>query len=292
MKRIVASFFLAFFACWLFAADARPASQSYREYAAIFHQNPVQLAQLAGGMMFPGPGTPAASGWTPATLGANLVGWYEANIGVFKDAGVTPAGNGDTVQQWNDQSGGGNNLSQATPASRPALNTTGLNGHPTLGFVAANTQTLATASFPLGTGTVTSACMVGTITASSPAFSRIVSYSPDRDWFLVSGSTTSIRGFDGSSQLSGATIVNGTNYSFCGVWDGVNFTLYLNNVAGSSDPSTFSLTNNQAFSIGTEANGAAPFDGNISEVIVTKSAMSSTDRNNWWAYVQAKWTLP
>lgn len=52
-----------------------------------------------------------------------LVAWWKADAGVFKDAGTTPAANNDTVQQWNDQSGHGNNLTQGTAGSRPTYKT-------------------------------------------------------------------------------------------------------------------------------------------------------------------------
>lgn len=42
---------------------------------------------------------------------------------MYSDAGVTPAVAGGSVQQWNDQSGSGNNVSQATASNRPKYNT-------------------------------------------------------------------------------------------------------------------------------------------------------------------------
>jgi len=35
----------------------------------------------------------------------NPLFWFKADAGVYSDAGVSPANYGDTVQQWNDQSG-------------------------------------------------------------------------------------------------------------------------------------------------------------------------------------------
>ncbi len=53
----------------------------------------------------------------------NCVGWYVAERGVYRDAGVTAAANGDGVAQWNDLSGAGNHLTQATAGGRPVLST-------------------------------------------------------------------------------------------------------------------------------------------------------------------------
>lgn len=50
---------------------------------------------------------------------AGLQLWLKADTGVYSDAGVTPATNGQTIQQWNDQSGNNNHVSQATAGNRP-----------------------------------------------------------------------------------------------------------------------------------------------------------------------------
>jgi hypothetical protein len=54
---------------------------------------------------------------------SNCIGWYRAGAGVFSDAGATPANSGDSVYQWNDQSGSANHLTQTDASSRPVYNT-------------------------------------------------------------------------------------------------------------------------------------------------------------------------
>ena len=67
-------------------------------------------------------------------LNQGLVAHWKADAGAYNDAGTTLATNGQTVQQWNDQSGEGYNLSQATSADRPTYNTNQLNGQPGINF--------------------------------------------------------------------------------------------------------------------------------------------------------------
>jgi hypothetical protein len=55
----------------------------------------------------------------PVTSGNLLC--LKANVAVYNDTGVTIATNGQTVQQWNDQSGNGNNFAQATAIYRPVF---------------------------------------------------------------------------------------------------------------------------------------------------------------------------
>ena len=69
---------------------------------------------------------------------ANMLIWMNADSSVFNDAGTTAATNGNTVQQWNDQSGNSNNLSQSTAASRATLVTNQLNSHNVLNFDGSN----------------------------------------------------------------------------------------------------------------------------------------------------------
>jgi len=74
--------------------------------------------------MFPGGGCGGASwaggAFTPASL-PGLIDWWKADAQVFSDAGTTPCTNGTTVQQWNDQSGSGNNLNSGGIGVAPDL---------------------------------------------------------------------------------------------------------------------------------------------------------------------------
>src|SRR5580692_2641587 len=64
----------------------------------------------------------------PAVSGLQL--WLKADAGVYSDAGTTLATNGQTVQQWNDQSGNGRHATQATSGNRPTYNTGKFNSLP------------------------------------------------------------------------------------------------------------------------------------------------------------------
>lgn len=80
----------------------------------------------------------AAAGGVP-TVSGNLIFDFDAASGVYKDAGTTLAGNGETVQQWNNATAYATpdpNLAQATEGSRPTYNTTG--GPNNLPYIASN----------------------------------------------------------------------------------------------------------------------------------------------------------
>ncbi len=60
--------------------------------------------------------------------------WLKADAAVYTDAGVNAATNGQTVQQWNDQSGNTANATSATAIYRPMYVTNVINGKPVLRF--------------------------------------------------------------------------------------------------------------------------------------------------------------
>ncbi len=64
---------------------------------------------------------PLATGFNPKSI-AGLTGWWDAN-----DASTITL-NGSNVSQWNDKSGAGRNVSQATALSQPEYLASSLNG--------------------------------------------------------------------------------------------------------------------------------------------------------------------
>lgn len=80
-------------------------------------------------------------GWVPTRLGGCFL-WLRADTGITQVAGA--------VSVWADQSGYGNDVSQAMGARQPTLNVTdvGYNNQATLSFVQANDSCLFTDTLP------------------------------------------------------------------------------------------------------------------------------------------------
>jgi hypothetical protein len=68
--------------------------------------------------------------FTPADISTLIKGWYRGDL--------LTGNNGDTIQTWADQSGNGNDISQATSGKRPTLVTSDLNSKNTVRFTSAN----------------------------------------------------------------------------------------------------------------------------------------------------------
>jgi hypothetical protein len=64
----------------------------------------------------------------------DLLIWFKADEDVFIDTGSTLATNGQTVQQWNDQSGNAIHASQGTSGDRPTYRTNQINSLPAVDF--------------------------------------------------------------------------------------------------------------------------------------------------------------
>lgn len=90
---------------------------------------------------------------------AGLILWLKADAGAYHDAGVTLATNGQAVQQWNDQSGNGRNVAQATGGKQPLYVTGVHNGLPVIRF--SGGQCLIVAAVPLSSLSVLCVCSHG-----------------------------------------------------------------------------------------------------------------------------------
>jgi hypothetical protein len=75
------------------------------------------------------PPPPPPSAWTPASLGSQLAGWWDAD----DQASVTLAAG---VSQWSDKSGNARHFLQATATSQPARVAGALNGRAGIAFSA------------------------------------------------------------------------------------------------------------------------------------------------------------
>jgi hypothetical protein len=114
---------------------------------------------LLGRFGFPALGARRRSGGAAAPFAPSDVSglqfWLKADAGVYSDAGVTPAANGATVQQWNDQSGNGWNLTQATAGNRPTYRSSAFGGTGLVQLSTDDFMTNTAATFPNGATAIT-----------------------------------------------------------------------------------------------------------------------------------------
>jgi hypothetical protein len=239
----------------------------------------------------------------PVTSGNVL--WLKADAAVYNDAGVTAATNGQTVQQWNDQSGNGNNVAQATTGNRPVFQTAAMGTQPALFFDGA----------------------VGTKYLSN-TISNLVTAGGARTTFIV-------------SKINASSTIGGTIFTFrrttainslsLGLNAGSNF-IYTDGVAGANNASTatniFNIAKNPfivtysstsgakidyrfntvnqivsqagavstesgtvGFTVGGREDLASWWQGLISEIIVYDRVLTLAEKQQVEAYLQTKYGI-
>lgn len=239
----------------------------------------------------------------------NLLAWYTADSQVYVDAGSTLATNTQTVQQWNDKSGNGYHLKQATSGKRPQYLSAGFNtSYPTVKFLASSAGWLATDvnTVAFGSGGNTSGFFVGTMTTNAAAYSRALAGAPPsnndsdataRIWATRNGSADEIRAYNGGSVGIQAVSLS-TPLRFGVVFNGTNGTSYLNNANPVTDGATGTFgTGAGMLAVGVDiTNSQTPggnyWDGLFSEIVITLSALSSTERTDLDNYFVARWISP
>jgi hypothetical protein len=251
-----------------------------------------------------------AGGATPLTIfGSDLILWFNAKQGVFSDAGVTPAVDAGTVQQWNDLSGNGYHLVQATGANRPLYDVDGLNNLPALvagGQAAA--QYMATADVvAFGGATAVSFFVVGTLSDPPGAeqYGRFISSSDadaNSDFGNNSGfnlcqhdTNEAVGNFFFDNAVDGVVAATyETPYRFGGTINGAVSTTYVDNVAGTPDTTGGSLnlgTNVFRIFRDTVASAGQYLTGNCSEIGVVKRLVTELERAALDDYFVSEWAF-
>ena len=214
----------------------------------------------------------------------NLVVWLKADAGVFTDTGgTTPATNdGDLIALWNDQSGNGNHVLQATSGNRPVFKTNVLGGKPVLRFLTASAQTLVTSgnvTWSIGSGPFWAATVDSPGGAPPPGANALLSFGSISSLQLFmagpggAGSTRVVAVGSGYGTTSFAfTQTSGTFYLAEVVRTGGVCSLYQSSAGASPslDPTTAaqatSIPNDKLY-VGTDGGGDNR-TGDIAEILI------------------------
>jgi len=217
--------------------------------------------------------------WRPDELGADLALWLDA-----EDTDSITL-NGSNVAQWDDKSGNGRNVSQATAANQPTYTASGLNGKPVLTFdggdwfsnlslslpqfsvslVETATQNTSTIYYPVGFGT-------GGISVGGTYYSQKFAINGTDSLFSVAG---------GNSVLNAPTIVFGGS-------NNLGRQIAVNGNAPATDATAQSISQ---ITIGRRSDAFWPFFGTIAEVVLTNNLLSTDDRQKLEGYLAWKWGL-
>ena len=232
--------------------------------------------------------------------------WLSADVGVFSDAGTTPASNTDDVGQWNDRSGNLRHASHATPAQRPNYQTNVINGFPVIRFAAGSGDRLLSANVTSGNAaSIWAVASWATLPSSNPGIIQgaptgspfasntnekviglwVSNVAPNRVWgrgVQANGTQRDI------SQVTGTSV--NTFYSFLNHYNGTNLiSQYVNNSLAGDVAYNGTLGSWSEFGIGRQA--AESWNGDIAEVIAYNVSVNAAQRIIVDNYLAAKYGL-
>lgn len=211
---------------------------------------------------------------------AGLVLWTRADVGVYKDAGTTIAAPGETVQQWSDLSGTNNHMTQATVGIRPQYVSNAINGKPALFF--------NNAPWMQSTASLTSWTIFAVVNhtdgASFTNFRRFIDGNDGLGFSIFGVSGTTVY----NSQLDYPRNINSANFRVNGA-----ITLSAAPLSNYKIISAIESTSTSSFIwYGTyQASGAQSHLGNIAEIIIYNTALSTADRQAVEQYLSNRYGI-
>jgi hypothetical protein len=227
---------------------------------------------------------PQAAGqgrWTPAMI-PGAVGWWRADLGVTTGSTFT----------WADQSGAGNNLSQATGGLQPSFTASDPNfgGNPSIsGFVHATGTTLAsgTVSPAIASGTFFQVAHIATVTTSSLFFGN----NSQPQFFINTSDNFAM--YAGAEVDSGTTVTVSTFVWAC-AW---STTGTLNSSAWVNSSASPIFTNQTAagssslnrFQLGAAGSASTGITGAIAESAVYNVELTTSQIAQLFAYAGSRY---
>lgn len=238
--------------------------------------------------------------------------WLKADAGVYTDAGVTLATNGQAVQQWNDQSGNNKHATQLTAANRPKLVTNALNGKPLIRFsTVSGFNQLVVPAIDLSVTNKTDLFIVYKINSGNVFFENTADLNVNTTGFAMydnpqagSGASATLRGNVGYNTIYSHKdcdkyILSEGSFDKSLSTNEVNVRVNgVLNPPPTSQPFNFDNTNNfgnNASYIGYRGagtvNGALPMSGDIAEIILFNRLLTPAERTNVENYLISKYDL-
>jgi hypothetical protein len=247
-----------------------------------------------------GSATAASNSVTPTSL-PTPASIFGSDLFAFTDATLLSGSSGG-VATWPDQSGNGNDFTQATGGNQPTIATASEDGLKVLHFVASSSQSMATAI----TGTAQPVAIIIVFkptTAASPMTSKglfkcgssggapAIGLQPDSN---TNGQYSVALGGSGGIIPNASIPLAGTPYHLWAfVINGVSsaITEDAGNAGGANTGDMGATANLNGFTIGVDSAGRYA-DMNVRAVILVKRVPTVTDMTNLIAYSQVTWATP
>jgi len=230
-------------------------------------------------------------GFTNTTV-AGLKLWLKAGVGITQSGG--------TVSNWADQSGNGNDVLQASPGLQPAFTASSVNGLPGLTFASGTYLSAALDLMAVGHDRTIVAVIKaatgagGTITAQRTG----TTFNASVDEVHIGGATL-LYGDSLTVLLTDAATPRLTGSGQVWEWKAqvgsppvVNLNAVTQTLGSFAGSNVTSDTGGTGTAIGVRGDHATwPFNGDICEILIYDSVLSSGDLQQVRAYLQTKYAI-
>jgi len=212
------------------------------------------------------------------------------------DANKLALSDNDAVATWADESGLGNDATQATAGSRPTYKTNILNGNPVVRFDGTDDYLSvgnATAIVDFTGGHVV---VVATVTSLQDSF-ILAHFTPDTNDRFYINITSAGKVLTGLGNKIGAesvsTITAGNSYVFEMAWDGSNVKLYIDGVEEASDAYTHDPAASSGLDLGRASNsGDRYIHADIAQIAIYDQILTTQEREDVKDYLTTTWLTP
>lgn len=226
---------------------------------------------------------PSAAGFSPLSL--SPIAWFKAD-------GITGLSDAAAVTQWDDASGNGRHVLQATAANQPLYKTAILNGLPVVRFDGSNDRLVSAAFAQPQEWTV---CAVAKTTSTASLQSIVDTDSGSRHAQLLRANTAveSIAFSAAGSAFTDSETATPTNFNVLTARrDSTTVQVFVNGTSAGSTATTGTPSSvTTVFQLGCTGAGSQFLTGDIAEAIYFGSALSTTDRQRVQTYLGTKYNI-
>lgn len=221
--------------------------------------------------------------WTPAQI-PNVVGWW--------DAQTISAADGSAVSSWNDLSGHGRHMVQATSGAQPVYRSAGINGHPAVQFDGTDDILAAAISGTSLVGSAWTVYLVGHDTRATATASKffIDGFTTASLRLALSRSSTNTFVMQRGTAMASPPAADANPHRFKAVYNVASSSLTIDN--GAPTNGTVGATSTEPFTrftLGGRGDLANFLQGFIGSACIVQGTVSPADDAAMTTYLQGRW---